>query len=118
LCGSADEELQLNSLQARFCPDAPVLAGRLNLRALTVFLKYCNLVFASDSGPRHLANAAGIPVVFLRNLNARRAEAGPYLDTETDLAPSLECLRLKPAEMAHLPPSAEDIARHLACRLR
>jgi len=117
LCGSAADAAVLHALQSAFCPDAKVLAGRLNLRALTVLLRRCTLALSSDSGPRHLANAAGIPVVFLRNLWARRIETGPYLPTETDLAPPREYLRLPRKKMQSLPPSPREIAECLARQL-
>ena len=66
----------------------------------------------ADSGPRHLANAAGIPVFFVPNLAVGKIETGAYLDTETDLAPDFEWVppsgqadafaRLEPARMAEI----------------
>jgi ADP-heptose:LPS heptosyltransferase len=55
-------------------------------------------VFTADSGPRHLANAAGTPVVFVRNLWFPSAEAGPYCDTEVDVVPP-EWESLPPEQM-------------------
>lgn len=40
--------------------------GKLNLRNLAAFLKYnCQSFIGLDSGPMHLANIVGIPVVGL-----------------------------------------------------
>ena len=55
-------------------------------------------MLTSDSGPRHIANAAGVPVFFIRNLWSNRIESGPYIDTETDLAPLDE----------HVPPERQS----------
>jgi hypothetical protein len=49
-------------------------------------------LIALDSGPRHLGNAAGIPVLFARNLSHSKIEAGQYCSTEIDLAPDVEYL--------------------------
>jgi ADP-heptose:LPS heptosyltransferase len=62
----------------------------VGLLALVRILARCALVVSTDSGPRHLANAAGVPVVFVRNLNASRIETGSYCNTEYDMAGSEE----------------------------
>lgn len=92
LCGAAGDREILEKLRAAFCPQATILAGRLPLRALVAFLRRCRACLCADSGPRHLANAAGIPVVFPRNLWFGKEEAGPYLPTEVDVSPDCEFL--------------------------
>jgi ADP-heptose:LPS heptosyltransferase len=69
-----------------------VLAGGLNLRAFAAFLGRCSALLTLDSGPRHIGNAAGIPVLFARNLSHSMVEAGKYCETEIDLAPPVEYL--------------------------
>lgn len=76
---------------------APVVRGSLNLRALVAFLARAKAVLTTDSGPRHLANAAGAAPVFFRNLWFDPAEAGIYLENEVDLAPP-NVGRLKPKQ--------------------
>jgi ADP-heptose:LPS heptosyltransferase len=88
LCGGAGDEPLLNDLRDRFQLRCAVNAGRLSLRALVPFLAKCSAVLSTDSGPRHLANAAGVPVFFFRNLRSSAVETGTYLDTETDLSPA------------------------------
>ncbi|UCE39831.1 MAG: glycosyltransferase [Candidatus Aminicenantes bacterium] len=39
------------------------LAGKTTLREMAAVLKHCNLFVGNDSGPLHVATAAGIPVV-------------------------------------------------------
>ena len=68
------------------------LAGGLNLRAFAAFLGRCRALLTLDSGPRHIGNAAGIPVLFARNLSHSMVEAGKYCETEIDLAPPVEYL--------------------------
>lgn len=90
LCGAAADKPVLEELKNAHALDCPIMAGRLGLRPLVAFLRRCAAVFTTDSGPRHLANAAGVPVFFMRNLWSPRIETGAYLDTETDLAPDFE----------------------------
>ena len=63
-------------------------AGSLGLRALSCFLSHFATVLTTDSGPRHIANAAGVPVVFVRNVWSNAVETGVYVDTRpTSAAP-------------------------------
>ncbi|MEO7043436.1 MAG: hypothetical protein ABI035_14330, partial [Gemmatimonadaceae bacterium] len=55
-------------------------------------LRRCSVHFCMDSGPRHLANAVGTPVVFTRNLAVRASEAGTYCPTEVDVMPNADYL--------------------------
>jgi len=87
LCGAVSDEPVLRDLAARSSIECRTLAGALPLRAFAAFLRRCSLVFAQDSAPRHLGNAVGVPVAFLRNLAVSRVESGSYCDSERDLAP-------------------------------
>ena len=91
LIGGPDDLSVLNQLKARFQLRAQVSAGELSLLALTCFLRRCRAVLTTDSGPRHLANAAGTNTVFFRNIAAHPTESGCYLPTESDLAPVMQC---------------------------
>lgn len=90
LCGALEDRERLEALQASLSFQAIVNAGALGLRPLVAFLKHCRVVLSTDSGPRHLGNAAGVPVVYLRNLRSSATETGNYLDSEYDLAPEGE----------------------------
>jgi heptosyltransferase-2 len=50
---------------AQFSPNRPPInvAGQTSLRELAALLKTCELVLTNDTGPMHLANAVGTPVV-------------------------------------------------------
>lgn len=87
LCGAAGDRTTLEGLAARARVRCEVLAGALPLRSFAAFLSRCSVVLAQDSAPRHLANAVGTPVVFLRNLSVSRVETGAYCESETDAAP-------------------------------
>lgn len=86
LVGSAADRPALQELAASVGPRA-VIAEPLGLRTFVALLQRCDAFLGSDSGPRHMANAAGIPVFFVRNMGVPEIEAGRYCETETDLAP-------------------------------
>jgi ADP-heptose:LPS heptosyltransferase len=92
LCGARSDADQLSAAARLLSFPAHVLAGGLGLRAYAAFLALCDVLFTLDSGPRHIGNAMGIPVLFARNLSHSMIEAGKYCDTEIDLAPSMEYL--------------------------
>ena len=87
LCGSENETALLERINRDYRLNAAVNAGRIGLRSLVCMLRRCATVISPDSGPRHLANAAGVPVVFLSNFAANRIETGTYCETEHDVAP-------------------------------
>lgn len=85
LCGSEDEM----GILANYCSypgiEASLVAGVMEVRDFAAFLQKCAAIVTADSGPRHIANAMGIPVYFMRNTVNPPAEAGPYCSTETDI---------------------------------
>jgi ADP-heptose:LPS heptosyltransferase len=87
LCGSAGDKELLAGVNRDFGLDAELVAGDLDLRALACFLRRFHAVLTTDSGPRHIANAAGVPVFYFRNLRSDPVETGSYLDSETDFCP-------------------------------
>ena len=97
-CGSLGDAPKLNAAASLCTVPARVLAGTLRVRAFAAFLQRCAALLAMDSGPRHIGNAMGIPVVFARNLSYSRAEAGAYCANEVDIAPPDE--RVSPARLS------------------
>lgn len=87
LCGAASDAETLARVDRDFSLQASVIAGTLSIRALCCFLRRVSVVFSTDSGPRHIANAANVPVVFIRNVWSNAIETGVYVDTETDICP-------------------------------
>lgn len=85
--GAAEEREALCEVVKGCGVEYSVIAGELGLRALYCFLRRCSAAFTMDSGVRHLANAAAIPVIFARSRNVQEVEAGPYCRTEEDVAP-------------------------------
>jgi ADP-heptose:LPS heptosyltransferase len=86
--GAGEDEPLLRKLQDDLGRPSHQVAGRLRLRALACFMKRCRAVVSTDSGPRHLANAVGVPVLFFRNIWFHCGVAGVYCANEFDLAGS------------------------------
>lgn len=111
--GAAGDGQVLARAAQRFGNDAVVIAGELTIPGLAAFLRRCTLLLTLDSGPRHLGNAAGIPVFFARNMSHSQAEADAYCETENDIAPRGEYL--SDAEIAAI---ARDLpVREIAARV-
>jgi heptosyltransferase II len=92
LCGTAADSQRLRLLGDHLPFDVRVLAGETSILEFAAFLQKCTLLLTLDSGPRHIGNAVGIPVLFARNLSHSMVEAGKYCETENDLAPPVEYL--------------------------
>ncbi|GGE74745.1 glycosyl transferase [Streptosporangium jomthongense] len=79
LCGGpAHPEVELANRVASLC-DAPVhnLVGKSSLKQLFALIKNVSLVIAPDTGPIHMAVAAGTPVIGLY-AHSNPARTGPY----------------------------------------
>lgn len=63
LVGAGDDRKTAAALLSRSHPRVLSLAGDLNLRELLALLKRAALFIGPDSGPMHIAAAAGIPMV-------------------------------------------------------
>ena len=121
LTGTHADAPALTAMAAALGPRALVSAGRMQLRTFAAFLGLCDAFVGTDSGPRHLANAAGIPVFFVRNMAVPEIEAGRYCDTETDIAPPGQYLRQseilrKLGAVDHRPVASAVVAAALARR--
>lgn len=92
LSGSGQDRPVLDAIAAKLGDHACVSAGTLPLLAYSALLRRCAAFVGADSGPRHLANAASIPVFFVRNMGAMEIGSGKYCPTETDIAPHGEYL--------------------------
>lgn len=69
------------SLVKEICQDLPPrvinLAGLTSLRELSALIKLCNVLLTNDSGPMHIADAVGTPVVALFG-STSEVVTGPY----------------------------------------
>ena len=105
LSGSEADAAFIHELASSLPFEVSVVAGRLSVREFASFLGRCSALLTTDSGPRHIGNAMGIPVVFGRNLSHSRVEAGRYCPTEIDVAPPVEYLGNEEASrVAHSQP--------------
>ncbi|HUQ18165.1 MAG TPA: glycosyltransferase family 9 protein, partial [Gemmatimonadaceae bacterium] len=107
LTGAPRDSAELAAAARELSFPAKILVTPLSLRAFVAFLSRCSALLTLDSGPRHMGNAAGIPVLFARNLSHSQVEAGKYCETETDLAPAVEYLSDDETKrvVAGIPPS-------------
>jgi ADP-heptose:LPS heptosyltransferase len=92
LCGTLVDGQSLRQVADAVGPRASLSVGALPILAYAAFLQRCGAFFGADSGPRHLANAVGTPVFFVRNLATSAVEAGRYCESERDIAPDGEYL--------------------------
>jgi heptosyltransferase-2 len=112
-CGAPEDAPFLARVAASSPVPSRVVAGRLRLREFAAFLRRCSLLLTSDSGPRHIGNAIGVPVAFVRNLAVTRGETGVYCANETDLAPDGEELSLSEQEKVLQALRPEEVAARL-----
>lgn len=92
LGGVASDRELLETLAQQLGDRATVSAGVLGVLAYGALLRRCSAFIGTDSGARHLANAADIPVFFVRNMGTTESETGAYAPTEIDIAPHGEYL--------------------------
>lgn len=63
LAGKNEQELALKIEKGLLSEKTINLAGKTSLREMASILKHCNLFIGNDSGPLHIATAAGTPAV-------------------------------------------------------
>ena len=59
------------------CSRVVNLAGRTSLRELSALISLCDLLLTNDSGPMHIADALGVPIVALFG-STSEIITGPY----------------------------------------
>ena len=120
LTGSADDRAALDAVATAVGDRAAITAGALKVRATVALLSRCDAFLGSDSGPRHMANAAGIPAFFVRNMGVPEIEAGRYCDSEVDLAPPGQYLSAVAniAALERIDPSSAAVSLVAAARRR
>ncbi len=63
IVGGPGEQALGEAIARRMLSNAVVLSGHTSLRVLKAVLKRCCLFVTNDTGPMHMANALGVPVV-------------------------------------------------------
>lgn len=71
--------------------EGEIVAGRLSLRQTMALLKFADLAICTDSGPAHLAAAAGIPLITLFGPTDPRRWAPPGAASVALFDQTLEC---------------------------
>ncbi|MDH5518726.1 MAG: glycosyltransferase family 9 protein [Gammaproteobacteria bacterium] len=87
--GPSDNEIRLSQTIAEETKNKPLLlTGQTTLKQLAALLQQAQLVIAPDTGPAHIANALGTPVIGLY-ANSNPYRTGPYswLDLCVNLYP-------------------------------
>ncbi len=94
LTGSAAEEPLMTQIQAALPEPVISLAGRTDLRQLGALFRRARLVCGVDSGPLHLAVAAGTPTIHLYGPSSID-DYGPWGDPQRNrvISASLHCPR-------------------------
>jgi heptosyltransferase-2 len=100
LSGVSQDGPLLRSIANALGTRAAVSAGVLTVLQYGSLLRRCSVFIGPDSGARHLANAADIPVFFVRNMGSGAIDTGVYCDSETDIAPAGEYLSVSAARRA------------------
>jgi ADP-heptose:LPS heptosyltransferase len=83
-------------------------AGQTTLSQLAALLGECRLLLTNDTGPMHLAVAAGTPVIDLSVGHVDFRETGPYGPGHWVIQPELDCA----------PCGFEQVCAHHACKDR
>jgi ADP-heptose:LPS heptosyltransferase/GT2 family glycosyltransferase len=84
------------------------MTGKTSLAALPAFLGNCVLYIGNDSGPKHVAAAAGLPTIGIHSGVVDPVEWGPIGESAVALRRNMTC---SPCYLA----KAEDCPRGLAC---
>jgi len=87
--GSLEEDIA-NQLEDLIGTNATSFAGKTDLEQLKAYLSLCELLISNDTGPMHLAAAAGTPVVSLF-FNTHFVETGPYGAGHVAIHPDIAC---------------------------
>lgn len=89
-------EQSTGSAIARLIPGAINLCGKTNIPLLTAFLRKCDLVLTNDTGPMHIASAAGTRVVDISLGSACAFETAPFGTGHYIFTPDMDCYPCKP----------------------
>jgi len=90
LTGKAEDRTALEALRAEAGDKAVNLAGELDLKELSALFKLSSFVLAVDSGPMHIAAAAGAKVIALFGPTAPW-RTGPYGEGHLILRKEMDC---------------------------
>lgn len=80
LVGEGQDKLVTYKIKSQTGENVFDLCNKLNLLELTELMKKCDLVITGDTGPMHIAEAAGIPIIMLAGSSVK--DFGFYPNTK------------------------------------
>jgi heptosyltransferase-2 len=89
--GTAAQETMIENIRKALPFETYSLAGKTTLGSLFEILKTLRLLITVDTGARHLANAALLPQIVLRNGANSSHQFGKYVTTERIVLHHVEC---------------------------
>jgi lipopolysaccharide heptosyltransferase II len=101
LIGSAGEKEISEGVASHIKGKALDLTGETTLPELAALLSRCRLVITNDSGPMHMANALGIPVVSIFG-PTDPARCGPWMGGIVPIQSDLDCIKCYQKSCWHL----------------
>jgi ADP-heptose:LPS heptosyltransferase len=90
-------------------PNVLLMAGKTDIPQLAALLKLSDLLVTGDTGPMHIAVAAGTPVVAMFLASAYGFETGPYSEGNLVIQPVLECCPCNPNKPCARPDCHDQI---------
>ncbi|MBQ7457026.1 MAG: glycosyltransferase family 9 protein [Desulfovibrio sp.] len=89
--GGKNEEAMGDSIARRLGLPKANLAGKLSLAQVATWFKTLDLCISPDTGPMHLCDWIGTPVLNLSMGDVRAYETGPYSKGQWILTPRISC---------------------------
>jgi ADP-heptose:LPS heptosyltransferase len=104
-------------LQGCGSPNVVSAAGRTSIPQLAALLAECDVLVTGDTGPMHIAVAAGTPVVAMFLASAYGFETGPYSEGNLVLQPVIGCGPCNPNKPCSKPDCHTTISPRLMADL-
>jgi len=90
IVGAPGEENLGAAISAKMRHTPVVLSGKTSLQALMAVIKRCQLFITNDTGPMHIANAFGVPIVAIFGPTNHQTTA-PYLQPYAIARSQVDC---------------------------
>lgn len=103
--------------QAVNSPNVAVIAGKTSIPELAGVLELADLLVTGDTGPMHMAVAAGTPVVAMFLASAYGFETGPYSPDNIVLQPVIGCGPCNPNKPCARPDCHDQISPELVAEM-
>ena len=114
LFGGVDDAAVIAEVRERCGRSAVSLVGKITLHELPAALSLCNVLITNDSGPMHIAVAAGVPVVAIFCATTPTLGFYPYSSNSIVLEKDLPCRPCSSHGGRRCPLGTEDCIRLIA----